>query len=203
MDRENKIQIFKEIVKRTPNYIYLSTLKNSFPEISEVEIKECAELLSSEKKIQIDTQKNTYIPDRVITRYKASEQYNDLCNDSIEIGNTKFPRIFVGDPSDPERINEFAEALAQYHKSQELLYEQKITALTEELKQKYWANVAVLFGMFLSVFAIIIKSTDTTIDLTSKSLLDSFWSVLIPILPLILVLTIFIIALWFVLGKKK
>ena len=57
--------------------------------------------------------------------------------------------------------------------------------------------------MFLSVFAIIIKSTDTTIDLTSKSLLDSFWSVLIPILPLILVLTIFIIALWFVLGKKK
>jgi len=55
MDRENKIQIFKEIVKRTPNYIYLSTLKNSFPEISEVEIKECAELLSSEKKIQIDT----------------------------------------------------------------------------------------------------------------------------------------------------
>ena len=154
-------------------------------------------LLEKDYKIIVTNWNNSIVPGRVITKFKANIDYIELNEEVILIGDVEFPRIFLGYPSDPEVINDFIESLASYDSR----IESRISKLTSELTRKYWANLATVFGLFVAVFALILKSSEPIIIHEHVSYWDVFFYKSSELAPLAIILFTFVIILRFSLKR--
>lgn len=190
-------EVLAQITKRLPNNIRLNTLEQKLPEYSIDEILNAVSSLEKDDKIIVSNQENANVPGRIITRFKANNIFYELNEEVITIGGVEFPRIFNGDPGDPEDINVFVEALASYDSK----IESRISTLTSELTQKYWANLATIFGLFVAIFALILKSSEPIIINYNVSHSDVFLYKAAQLAPLAIILFCFVVVLRFALKR--
>ena len=190
-------EVLFHIIKRAPNNVRLHLLEQKLPNYSTEELLRALDTLEENSKITITKTKNSQIPDRDIIRYKASNDYWGLGEEEILIGGVEFPRIFNGDPGDPEDINIMVEALATYDSK----IESRVNSITTELTRKYWTNVATIFGLFVAIFALILKSSEPVIINKDVTHWDVFLYKAASLAPLAIILFTFVILLRFVLKK--
>ena len=106
----------------------------------------------------------------------------------ININGIKVPRMLANDTARPEDINLFFESLANKTAEIENTIEER---LNEKLKS-YWANIIILFGVFIGLFALII----TFVQKVEIKGSETFWNVLslntAQVVPLAIVLAGFV-----------
>jgi len=129
--------------------------------------------------------------------YRLRSFQNLPIRETIRLGDVEMPRLMSDSSAGtfPEIYNEALEILAEYNRSLEARFERMVR--TQE--RKYWANVVGLFGVFVSVLALVIVglpkiTTDPTLPFWSV-----FWLNVAQILPVALVLAVFVlVARWVV-----
>jgi len=181
MYKKNLSEIIVDIFKkRSPNRLSLDLIYYELSNNKKDEIDKSIEDLVSRKIIKKEG--NTYI----LTSYK-----NITIRETITIGDSEVRRILETDPILPEAINIQIENLSIYANSLEKRFQKLISKKLES----YWANIIILFGIFIGIFSLIITAiTKITID-SNWGLCDIFLKNLMQVLPISMVLIIFVILL--------
>lgn len=109
----------------------------------------------------------------------------------ITIDNLKIRRLLGGDPVSAEAINMALEKISEYSSG----LESKYSKIAERKMKSYWANIIVIFGIFISIFSIIGNMAGKIQIESSWSLIDIFLKNLMQVLPLTVILITFIIVL--------
>lgn len=193
--RANKV--FDVLVKRAPNGMRLPHLKKQLPSMTEVDILDALNILIEKKLIKLKNIPNNQIPGRVIRIYTLTNPTQYPMSETILIGEVEFPRSFHGDMMGAEDINAFTEAIAEYDSK----IEKRITRLAASMTRKYWANIAALFALFVSIFALILRASEPIPyeGIPTPELI--FWLKVAELGPLTLVLFLFVVVFWLSMRK--
>jgi len=181
MYKKNLSEIIIDIFKnRAPNRLSLDLIYYELPDNEKDEIDKSVDHLVS-KKILIKEDKT----------YELTSYQNIPIRETITIGDTEVRRILQTDPILPEAINIPIENLSVYANSLEKRFEKIISKKLES----YWANIIILFGIFIGIFSLIITAiTKISID-SNWGLCDIFLKNLMQVLPISVVLIIFVVLL--------
>lgn len=186
MEESIKTRIHNAFIERAPNSLTIDNL---------------IKLIEGVNASQIESFLNEMIDDGLAVKRQGQGKIKDDYNlvsynnipskEYITIGDIKVPRLLANDRARPEDINIYIESLAK--KSVEL--ENNIESTIDERLKGYWANIIVLFGIFIGLFSLII----TFVDKVKIDASQSFWSVLslnlAQVLPLAIVLGGFVFLL--------
>lgn len=172
-------------------------LRTLLPHMTEEDIQESLETLFAEDRIVVERVPNNLVPGREVVTYLPKDSTAYPMKESIEVGGVEFPRLFHGDMVGAEDLNMFTEALAEYDSK----VERRVEELASTLTRKYWANVAALFGLFVALFALILRATDPVRLPQSSKFADVFLLQVARLGPLALILFGFVFALWLVMRR--
>jgi len=123
--------------------------------------------------------------------YKLTSYEGIPIRDTITIGGTEMKRILGTDPILAEAVNIPIENLSNYANSLEKRFEKIISKKLES----YWANIIILFGIFIGIFSLIITSITKIVIDSNWGLCDIFLKNLMQVLPISMILIIFVILL--------
>ena len=204
MSKDKKGNVKRDIlwvlIERVPNPVRLDMIERLLPQYTPEEVNEAIIALEKvDKKIKSRRHANAIVPNRVIVAYELVNALDYPMKETFALGDQIFQRYFIGDMAGAEDMMEKFEALQSYLKS----LEQKYADLTNEMTKRYWLNMITLFGLFISVFALIIKGSDPiVVDATLP--IDPWLLVQLKVaqlFPLALILFAFIIILRLLLTK--
>jgi hypothetical protein len=195
--RNRREKVYQALVNRAPNSVRITTLEHLLPGYSAEAILESAEQLRASNLIEINEMTNQYLPGRVIPVFKVKDVKNLPIIEKINVGDIEFPRLLDGDDANADDINVFIEALAEYDNK----IEKRIENLTADMTRRYWADVATLVGLFVSVFALILRSSDPIVVQNLNGASDLFYLKLAELAPLAIILFGFVLMLRFFIKK--
>lgn len=192
MNKKARAAILKLLIDRIPNFVPEATIRGRLREFSDAEIHQTLDELvrTGEVDFRDDPRPETGLS----TRFYRPKSFTGLpVRDTIRIGNVELPRLLSDSQASlfPEVFNESLEQVADYAHD----LESRFTELVRRQQRRYWANVASLFGVLISVLSLVLVglpkiSTDPNLP---------FWSVvqlnLAQVLPIAVVLAVFLLIL--------
>jgi biotin operon repressor len=180
LDKNQVLEIFH---KRAPNFLTLDNIAYDLPGIDRNAIQKAVDELCANGVLVKTEGKN-----KVKDHYALPSYDNIPVKEYMSISGIKVPRVLAYDRPRPEDLNIFFESLARRSAS----LESEFNKIVEEKLQSYWANIIILFGIFISLFALIVTFVEK-VEIESGS---SFWGVFAlnaaQVLPLALVLAGFV-----------
>jgi len=102
-----------------------------------------------------------------------------------------------GDVAGAEDLNVYSEALAAF----DAKIESRIETLAANLTRRYWANISILFALFVAVFALILRTSDPIVIQGSYSAWDLAQMSAARLLPLAVILLVFPLLIWWFIRK--
>lgn len=189
MTRHVRDEILRLLLDRIPNFVPKTTIKVRVGGATEAEIDSALEQLVNSEQIEFrdDPRPQTGLSMRF---YRLKSFAGLPIRETVTLGEVELPRLLSDSIVSlfPEVLNEAIEQLADYNRTLEVRFK----GLVQAQQRKYWANVAGLFGVFVSVLALIIVGLP---QITTNPQLP-FWSLvqlnLAQLLPLAIVLAIFV-----------
>jgi hypothetical protein len=174
-------QVLRVFRYRAPNKLIKDMLYIDLPKLGQAQIDAAIDLLEK-KGILIQGPPNAY---------SLQSLANVPIRKYIKVGATRFRRILVGDPLLPEPINMQVEMLAKYADS----LESRFRSLISKRMRSYWANIIIVFGVFVALFSFVLVSV-SKIQIDDKW---TFWDIVLKnvaqLLPLAAVLGAFAVLL--------
>ena len=195
--RKLEDRVLDVLISRAPNGLQLSSFRRILTDLTDQKILTALETLSQNGRVIPKTHTNQFIPGRVNIFYSLPSPTQYPMHDTIRIGDVEFPRFFHGDMADAEDINIFAEAMAEYDSK----IVRRIGDLAATLTRRYWTNIATLFGLFVALFALILRASEPIALQASITPKDLFFLKVAELLPLAIILFLFVVALHFLLRK--
>jgi len=198
--------IIRFILDKFPNTITNEHLYYFFESFSEKEINDALEELIEKEFITDDqTQTNRGTLHLDVMRksyYLKNYPINYPAKKQIILAGKALPRILDGDRVRAEDINIIIEGLARYNDQLNTLIK---TELDNQIKRIY-KDLIVIFGIFVSVFSLIIISTEKLIRfdpqiLQQYSIIDLIIKSSAIFLPIVIGLAIFIFLVWLITRK--
>jgi hypothetical protein len=179
----DKNQVLALFHKRAPNFLTLDNIAYDLSGFDRNAIQKVVDELCGDGVLVKTEGKN-----KVKDHYALPSYDNIPVKEYMSISGIKVPRVLASDRPRPEDLNIFFESLARRSAS----LESEFNKIVEEKLQSYWANIIILFGIFISLFALVVTFVEK-VQVESGS---SFWSVfalnLAQVLPLALVLAGFV-----------
>ena len=189
MKAKVKDLIIKLLIERAPNPVSNTIIENRLNDLETNEVENALDELQKEGRIENPMQMSGEGP--YAANYYKLKSYNGIpIRRTIKIGDIEVNRILRVDSveSSLEDINEAVERLAEYSDSLEDIFYEKF----KKEMNRYWANIIILFGLFIAIFSLIIVALPR-INMPENM---SFFNILLTntaqILPITLVLAIFI-----------
>jgi hypothetical protein len=102
-----------------------------------------------------------------------------------------------GDLAGAEDLNIFSESLAEYDSKME----GRITDLAAAMTRRYWTNIAILFALFVAVFAFILRATDPIVIEGSEDAAKLALTSTARLLPLAGILFGFVLSMWWLVRR--
>lgn len=198
--KKHRKMVFDSIVERAPNSYLDYKLFKQFVETEAMKKEELDEVIRSlldEEKIIKITNKNKYVPGRIRTGYQVADFSKLELNETISVGSIEFKRFFYGDMMGAEEMNEIFEAILRYDQ----MIENKLENLKKNMVKEYWANLATVFGLFISVLVLMLRSTEPLMIESATTYSEIFLFKLVQLSPLALILLFFVIFLRFALKR--
>jgi len=196
MDMKIRAAILKLLIDRIPNFVPEATIVARLAQFPASDIRHTLDSLR--KAGEVDFRDDPRPESGLSTRFYRPDSFVGLpVRDTIRIGNLELPRLLSDSQASlfPEVFNESLEQVADYARD----LEKRFGALVRKQQRKYWANVASLFGVFISVLALILVGLP---KITTNPNLP-FWAVvqlnLAQVLPIAAVLAIFLLLMRWVL----
>ena len=183
--------LLQVLIAHSPNAMRLALLRPLMKSFTDDRITAAASVLESRGLIAISEHPNPNLPGRAVKRFTLSDTSRYPLRETIRIGEIDFPRMLDGDRVQAEDVNGLTEAVERYNNT----LESRIKDLSQELLTRYWGNVAVLLGLFVAVFALIITGAQTVTTTASGSTLHLFWRNVAALTPLAVVLLGFVAVL--------
>jgi hypothetical protein len=198
-------RVLDEFIKRAPNPLNINLLQKIFDyQFSVNDIETILERLLVARKVVISPGDNilAFGPNKetIEKRRGILKEQGRFPNYEIELDlsrvisnqfrdfeGVKMYRLIIGTPNHPEEVNLALERLYEYT--------QHLKKLIASERQKYFANVITLFGIFLTLFTIIDFSITKISISTWSNPWEIFWLSLAQVTPLALVLGGFIFLL--------
>lgn len=191
-----KDKVKRVFIEKLPNTLLIEHLELELLKVPPNEIQECIDELLKEG--FLDIRKYTHNPyNRIAYTVKANFQ-NYPISLHTDFGSFKIPRMIDGDVARGEDINAIALGLSK-------VFDQKISdmqkAFDKEIK-RYWASVAAIFGIFISIFSMISFSVKP-IYFSELSLIpkEYFLQNLYNLGPFAMIMVLFVFLLWLVLRR--
>lgn len=189
MSKKARVAILRLLMDRIPNFVPEATILARLRSFSDVEVRETlAELV---KTGEVDFRSDPRPETGLSTRFYRPKSFTGLpVRDTIRIGNVDLPRLLSDSQASlfPEVFNESLELVADYARD----LEKRFVEIVRRQQRRYWANVASLFGVFISVLSLVIVGLP---KITTDPQLP-FWDVvrlnLAQVLPIVVVLAIFL-----------
>ena len=183
-------QVLEIFYKRAPNFLTLDNITYDIPEIDRNDIQRVIDKLC-EQKILAKTEGK----DKIKDHYALPSYENIPVKEYMSISGIKVPRILAYDRPRPEDQNIFFESLAKRSAS----LESEFNRIVEKKLQSYWANIIILFGVFISLFALIVTSVEKVKVEADGTFLDGLALNAAQVLPLAVILAGFVWLLkkWF------
>ncbi len=186
-------KVLKFIVDKNPNGVDINLLKKYVEGINNSDLDIILNNLEQSKIISIRIFEN---PTDVSRKRKIIELINKDAypkTDTMIIGDREFPRFLHGDLVGAEDMNEVLIALSEYTKSMET----RINDIAQDMTKEFWNKLITIFGVMLSIFALIIKFTTYQSNIASETF--SFWNLLLinsaQLIPTSIVLLFLVITL--------
>ena len=165
--------------------------------MTEKHILEALEYLEHEKTVVVRNNKNNAVPDRIITHYALTDPRPYPIRETITVGEVEFPGMIHGDLAGAEDLNIFSESLAEYDSKME----GRITDLAAAMTRRYWTNIAILFALFVAVFAFILRATDPIVIEGSEDAAKLALTSTARLLPLAGILFGFVLSMWWLVRR--
>lgn len=181
MPESTKENIHSIFIERAPNSLTVDNLISLIQGESVKNIEACLKQLVEEK--VIEERDGEVKKDYKLISYKniPSKQY-------MNINGIKVPRLLAKDHIRPEDVNIYFESLANKLTSIERTTEERIN---EKLKE-YWANIIILFGVFIGLFSLIITFVEKVELKGGESFLNVLLLNVAQVIPLAVVLAGFV-----------
>lgn len=186
-------KVLKFIVDKNPNGVDINLLKKYVEGINNGDLDIILSDLEQSKIISIRIFEN---PTDVSRKRKIIELINKDAypkTDTMIIGDREFPRFLHGDLVGAEDMNEVLIALSEYTKSMET----RINDIAQDMTKEFWNKLITIFGVMLSIFALIIKFTTYQSNIAFETF--SFWNLLLinsaQLIPTSIVLLFLVITL--------
>jgi hypothetical protein len=161
--------------------------------MSPEQVERAVEDLLAENLIRVTTHENPFVPGRRSRTVTLSDNAAYPIDDTIAIGERRYPRMIAGDTVGGEDLNGFIEVMGEVEEEGR----KRIEQATERLMRRYWVNTAGLLGLFVAVFALILRASEPVMagGLSAK---DMFMLKSAEVGPLAIVLLLFVVALYLV-----
>ncbi len=189
--------VFKLLVSYAPNGMRLIHLRVYLSDMTEELIEQALDTLIEQGRVISRDSTNEMVTGRTYKFYSLTNPEAYPMKEFISIGGVDFPRMIQGDVVGAEDLNVYSEALAVF----DAKIENRITNLAADLTRRYWANIAILFALFVAVFALILRASDPVLIEGS----DSAWKLaqmsMARLLPLAVILLVFPILIWLFVRK--
>jgi hypothetical protein len=195
--RRQEDAVLGALISRNPNGMRLENLRRLLDELTDEEIDGAAQRLADRGLLAIADHPNTRVPDRVVRTYTLTHPTSYPIRETVTVGEVEFPRAFHGDVAGAEDLNAFIEAISEYNAT----VETRVRRIAEDMTRRYWVNTAVLLGLFVAVFALIAKGSETVSGSASGSAVDLLWRNTAALAPLAVVLFAFVLSLWALLRR--
>ncbi len=207
-----KEAIIKTLTERLPNSVRVRKVReilernvklNPTPE----QIDRALDDLKNENVIKIGNKDNSSKSAAIRRELKRREWValvdppEVLIKGEYEVGDTSVVRLLSYDTLGAEDINEITEALNDYIKRIDKTFDERVQKKTAEI----YKQMIGIFGVFVSIFSIIIISTDKMLRFSPDVLQQGWWDLLLKSIALFLPVGVVIGGLiWVVLkGIKK
>lgn len=178
--------IFEFIKEAHPNKLsYKSIYGYFFYKYSEEKIKNTLEKLTKKKNIKEDI----FGPEK--KEYSLKSPVNITIEEYLDFGTHKIPRLLGTDLYNIETTNIAMKSLMDTEKRLKKIIKD---SMEKELK-KYWGNIIVIFGLFMSVFSLIITSINKIEIGENWSVKELFLYNLAQVLPIAIILFLFLFIL--------
>lgn len=194
MENDITQDILGLIINRAPNSVRGRLIIARFKKYPVDNVREALQSLVDENRLSKSPNFNIEN-----SSYRLKSYENIPIRKYIKVGDTFVPRVLQSDEvlGSLEDINEAIENLADYASS----LGKQFASLVEQEREKYWANVITLLGMFIAIFSLIIVS----LPRIEIPYYYSFWQVIglntAQILPVAVILGLFVFILWLVFRK--
>ncbi len=190
-------EVLRTLVDSAPNGMRLIHFRVQLPNMRDELIEQALDTLIEQKLVILNETPNTLVPGRTFRVFSLADPGAYPMRETITIGSVEFPRMIQGDVVGAEDLNIYSEALAAY----DARIENRIEKLASDLTRRYWANIAILFALFVAVFALILRVSDPIIIQGS----DDAWKLAqmsaARILPLAVIVLVFPILIWLFVRK--
>lgn len=194
-------RVFEILIEHAPNGLRVAHFKTTFQlldqEASEEEILESLHALETRGLVTLKRQQNPIYPNRYIEFWSLTNPTQYPIREEKAVGDVQFARSISGDLVGAEDLNMFIEVMSKYDEN----VEKRVSDLASEMTRRYWANIAALLGVFVAVFALILRSTEPLLHISSSSAWVAFKMSLAIVSPLAIVLVAFVLILWLVMRK--
>jgi len=196
MDRRMQ-DVSRVLISFAPNGMRLAHLRIHLTDMQEELMEQALDALIEQKRVTSREEKNGMVAGRVHKIYSLTDPDAYPMRETITIGGIEFPRMIQGDVAGAEDLNVYSEALAAY----DAKIKSQIAALAADLTRRYWANIAVLFALFVAVFALILRVSDPIVIQGSAEALKVAQMSAARLLPLAVILFVFPILIWWIVRK--
>lgn len=190
MNKKARAAILRLLVDRIPNFVPKAAIRARLAQFSDADV--CQTLDELVKIGEVDFRDDPRPETGLSTRFYRLKSFTGLpVRDTIRIGNVDLPRLLSDSQASlfPEVFNESLEQVADYARD----LEKRFAELVRRQQRRYWANVAALFGVFISVLSLVLVGLP---KITTDPQLP-FWDVvrlnLAQVLPIAVVLAIFLL----------
>lgn len=180
IDYKNIKNIILEILyDRAPNHVRILKIYELLEKenINQEEAEKAINILLEEKKI-IKEDRNKHAPAVISEELKRRTsiglpKYEPgiPIKGDYKIGNTRVIRMLAYDKLSGEDINEITEALKEYIDNLDQTFEERIQKETS----KIYRQMIGIFGVFVSIFAVIVISTDKMLRFSPDVLRGNWW----------------------------
>jgi len=190
MNNLDKNQVLEVFHKRALNFLTIDNIAYDLFSSDRNDIQKTVDELCSDE-VLIKTEGKGKIKDH----YALPSYDNIPFKEYMSISGIKVPRVLAHDRPRPEDLNIFFESLARRSAS----LESEFNKIVEAKLQSYWANIIVLFGIFISLFALIVTFVEKVAVVPGSSFLNVLALNTAQVLPLAVVLAGFVWLLkkWF------
>lgn len=182
---DTKEEIIRILIDRLPNSIRIrkireALLKNTKLKVTQETIDKALDSLVADNTIKIEVRDNPQLKNNVRRELQKRESIS-LTNPpeapikgEYQVGETSVVRLLALDKLSPEDVNEVTEALKEYIDHIDKTFDERVQRKTAEI----YKQMIGIFGVFVSIFSIIVISTDKMLRF-DPNILEQDWRVLL------------------------
>ncbi len=203
-----KEKIVKVFYDKAPNCLLPEHIYNHLTDIPRAVIDDAlAELISANTITTNNRESNKLEVFKDVRRepfYLVEYPKNLPYSRTTEIGSITLPRLLDQDAARAEDVNQLTEVVKGYSDN----IKKQVDREVKKQIASIYSQIIVIFGIFVSVFALIVISTEKLIVFDPRLIENSdywqlFWKSFILFIPVAIVMIVFMVFLWFITKKLK